>query len=87
LSGGARRAGGRAKEGDVSDNQSRSESSGSWTKLALLGAVSAYLIYDMATATETPSLALNVLQYFILGCCLVGFAGLLVQLTSAKRQP
>lgn len=68
----------------MNDNQGKSES-GSWLKFALMVAVAAYLIYDMATATEAPSLALRVLQYVILGALLLGLGGLLTKLLSAKR--
>jgi hypothetical protein len=39
------------------------------------GATSAWLIYDMTTATKTPSLAVAILQYRLLACALIGLAG------------
>jgi hypothetical protein len=44
-----------------------------WPKVMLMsGITSAWLLYDMATATEAPSRALAVLQYGLLACALVG---------------
>lgn len=50
----------------------------------LLGALAAWQIYSMATATESPSTALAVLQYVIIAGCLIGFVGSLIQITSGK---
>ena len=56
-----------------------------WGLMALTtGAVSAWLVYDIASAVEAPSRAVAVLQYFLLACGLIGFAGALVQLVSGK---
>lgn len=56
-----------------------------WPKLMpMSGITSAWLLYDMATATETPSRALAVLQYGLLACALVGLVGSLVMLASEK---
>ena len=38
-------------------------------------AVSAWLIYDMSTAIEAPSLALAAMQYFLLALSLFAFVG------------
>jgi hypothetical protein len=61
------------------------DQSGKWGRIALMtAAVSAYLIYDMATAAEAPRQALMILQYFLLACALFAFAGSLVKLMSQK---
>jgi len=39
------------------------------------GATSAWLIYDMTTATEAPRQAVAVLQYGLLACALLGLVG------------
>jgi hypothetical protein len=58
---------------------------GNWGKIALLnGAVSAWLIYDMATAAEAPSPALKILQYVILAGCLVGLVAALSKLAARR---
>jgi hypothetical protein len=60
--------------------------SGNWGKLALMnGAVAAWLLYDIATATEAPSRAVMILQYVFLAGTLIGLAGSLAKLMSAKR--
>jgi len=43
--------------------------------IAAFAAVAAWQIYDMATATETPSRALTILQYVLLVGLLIGFIG------------
>jgi hypothetical protein len=51
----------------------------------LMSAVtSAWLIYDMATATEVPRQAVAILQYGLLAMALIGFLGSLVMATSQK---
>ncbi len=58
---------------------------GNWGKIALLnGAVSAWLIYDMATATEAPSPALKILQYALVAGCLFGLAVALTKLAARR---
>lgn len=58
---------------------------GNWGKIALLnGAVSAWLIYDMATATEAPSATLKILQYAILAGCLIGLVTALSKLAARR---
>jgi hypothetical protein len=54
-----------------------------WPKVMLMSAAtSAWLIYDMTTATEAPRQALAILQYGLLGCALVGLIGSLVMYAS-----
>lgn len=49
---------------------------GRWPKVMLLSAAtSLWLLYDLATATEAPSLALALLQYALLACALVALTG------------
>jgi hypothetical protein len=56
-----------------------------WPKLMLMsGITSAWLLYEMATATEAPGRALAILQYGLLACALIGLIGLLVMLASGK---
>jgi predicted lysophospholipase L1 biosynthesis ABC-type transport system permease subunit len=50
----------------------------------LTGAVAAWLIYSMMTATETPSTALWTLQIVLIGAALIGFAGAVKQMLSDK---
>jgi hypothetical protein len=58
---------------------------GKWPKLMLMSAAtSAWLIYDMTTATEGPRQAVAVLQYGLLACALFGLIGSLVMLASEK---
>ena len=54
-----------------------------WPKLTLMsGITSVWLLYEMATATEAPSLALAILQYGLLAGALTGLVGSLVMLAS-----
>jgi hypothetical protein len=56
-----------------------------WAKPMLMsGITSAWLLYEMATATETPSRALAILQYGLLACALIGLVGSLAMLASEK---
>ncbi len=56
-----------------------------WPRVMLMSAVtSAWLIYDMATATEVPRQAVAILQYGLLAMALIGFLGSLVMATSQK---
>ena len=50
-----------------------------WPKLMLMsGITSAWLLYEMATATDAPSRAPAILQYGLLACALIGLVGSLV---------
>lgn len=56
-----------------------------WGRLALTSAaVAVWLIYDMASAAETPRQAVAILQYALLGCALIGLVGSAVKFISAK---
>lgn len=58
---------------------------GKYGRMALItAAVSAWLIYDMATATVVPRQAVTILQYVLLADALIGLAGSLVKLMSQK---
>ncbi len=58
---------------------------GNWPKLMLMsGAAAAWLLYDMATATEAPRQAVLVLQYCLLACALIGLVGSIVMAASKK---
>jgi hypothetical protein len=43
--------------------------------MLMSGIAAAWLIYDISSATEGPSLALSALQYSLLACALFGFVG------------
>ncbi|MEH2542277.1 MULTISPECIES: hypothetical protein [unclassified Bradyrhizobium] len=59
--------------------------SSKWSKLILIsGITSAWLLHEMATATEAPRQALAILQYGLLACALIGVVGSLVMLASEK---
>jgi hypothetical protein len=54
-----------------------------WPKIMLMsGLTSAWLLYDMATATEAPRQAVAVLQYGLLACALIGLVGSIVMAAS-----
>ena len=56
-----------------------------WPKLMLMSAAtSAWLIYDIASATEVPRQAVAILQYCLLACALVGLVGSVVMAASEK---
>jgi len=58
-----------------------------WPKVMLMsGLTSAWLLYDMATATETPRQAVAVLQYGLLACALIGLIGSVVMAASDSGQ-
>jgi uncharacterized membrane protein len=54
-------------------NDKKTKNSG--VMIVAFAAVAGWQIYDMATATETPSRALAVLQYVLLAGLLIGFIG------------
>lgn len=51
----------------------------------LTGVAAAWLIYSIATATESPSTALAVLQYVIIIGCVIGFIGSVKQIIDEKN--
>jgi hypothetical protein len=52
----------------------------------LMSAVtSAWLIYDMTTATEAPRQAVAVLQYGLLACALVGLVGSFLMMAASQK--
>ena len=56
-----------------------------WPKLTLMSGITAvWLLYEMPTATQAPSRALEILQYGLLACALIGLTGSLVMLASEK---
>ena len=56
----------------------------SWgVRAALSAGVLIWQIHDMATATEAPSQALLILQYFLIACGLVGLIGGLAMMAKA----
>jgi hypothetical protein len=58
---------------------------GKWPKLILMtGAVSAWLLYDVATAIEAPSQVLAILQYTVLAGALIGLVGSTVMFATEK---
>jgi hypothetical protein len=52
--------------------------------MLMSAATSAWLLYDMASATEAPSPAVTALQSVLLACSLIGLAGSLVMYASQK---
>jgi hypothetical protein len=57
-----------AKSGEICMNSR-------WPKIVLMsGLTSAWLLYDIATATETPRQAVAILQYALLACALIGLS-------------
>lgn len=56
--------------------EKRTKNSG--VMIVAFAAVAAWQIYDMATATESPSRALMILQYVLLAGLLIGLAGALL---------
>ena len=56
--------------------EKRTKNSG--VMILAFAAVAAWQIYDMATATESPSRALMILQYVLLAGLLIGLAGALL---------
>jgi hypothetical protein len=58
-----------------------------WPKIMLMsGATSAWLLYDMATATEALRPAVAVLQYGLLACALIGLVGLVGSIVMAASE-
>ena len=56
-----------------------------WPKLMLMsGATSAWLLSDMATATEAPRQAVAILQYCLLAGALIGLIGSIVMAATEK---
>jgi hypothetical protein len=70
----------------VSENQDARSGDNRKTRIMTLttAAVAAWLIYDIATATEAPGTTLAILQYLLLAGMLVGLAGSLGKLISRK---
>jgi hypothetical protein len=59
---------------------------GKWPKVMLMsGLTSAWLLYDIATATETPRQAVAMLQYGLLACALIGLIGSVVMAAQEKQ--
>jgi len=54
-----------------------------WPKVMLMsGVTSAWLLYDIATATEAPRQAVAMLQYGLLACAVIGLVGSIVMAAS-----
>ncbi|MEH2513033.1 hypothetical protein V1291_004387 [Nitrobacteraceae bacterium AZCC 1564] len=59
--------------------------SSTWPKLMLMSAVTAaWLVYDIATATEAPGPAVAYMQYAFLAMAVVGFFGSLLNYVAEK---
>jgi hypothetical protein len=63
-------------------NDKRTKNSG--VMIVAFAAVAAWQIYDIATATETPSRALAVLQYVLLAGLLIGLVGALLNFVRSE---
>jgi hypothetical protein len=58
---------------------------GKWPKVMLMsGLTSAWLLYDIATATEASRQAVAILQYGLLACALIGLIGSVVMAAQEK---
>ena len=58
---------------------------GKWAKVMLMSAVtSAFLVYDMTTATEAPRLMLAYLQYSLLGLAMFSLLGSAVMYATGR---
>jgi hypothetical protein len=56
-----------------------------WPRVMLMSAAtSAWLIYDICTATEAPSQAVAILQYFLLACAVIGLVGSLLMFAAQE---
>jgi hypothetical protein len=67
-----------AKSGEICMN-------GKWPKVMLMsGLTSAWLLYDIATATEAPRQAVAILQYGVLALGLIALLGSVVMAASQK---
>jgi hypothetical protein len=56
-----------------------------WPRVMLISAAtSAWLIYDISSATEVPRQALAVMQYGLLACALFALAGSVVMFATGK---
>jgi hypothetical protein len=67
-----------AKSGEICVNSR-------WPKIMLMsGLTSAWLLYDIATATEAPRQAVALLQYGLMACALIGLVGSIVMAASEK---
>jgi hypothetical protein len=53
-------------------------------RLLLMAVVAAWIIYDMATATEAPSQGVEILQCVLLACLLIGLVGTGIQVAAQK---
>jgi len=59
--------------------------SSKWPKLMLMSAATAaWLVYDMAAATETPRVAVAYMQYAFLALAVIGFFGAWLNYASEK---
>jgi hypothetical protein len=52
--------------------------------MLMSGLTSAWLLYDIATATETPRQAVAILQYALLACALIGLVGSIAMAAAEK---
>ena len=58
---------------------------GKWVRVALMtAAVTAWQIYDLATAVEAPRQAVMIMQHVFLSGALIGLASSLIKLASQK---
>ena len=56
-----------------------------WPKVMLMsGLTSAWLLYDIATATEAPRQAVAILQYALLACAVIGLIGSIMMAAQEK---
>jgi hypothetical protein len=65
-----------AKSGEICMNSRRPKI------MPMSGLTSAWLLYDIATATEAPRQAVAILQYGLLACAVIGLLGSIVMAAS-----
>ena len=53
--------------------------------MLMSGLTSAWLLYDMATATEAPRQAVAILQYCLLAGALIGLVGSIVMVAASEK--
>ena len=53
-------------------------------RMLMMAVVAAWIVYDMASATEAPSQAVEILHYVLLACLLIGLVGTGLQLAAQQ---
>ncbi len=53
-------------------------------RMLMMSVFAAWIVYDMASATEAPSQGVEILHYVLLSCLLIGLVGTGIQLAAQK---